>query len=83
MGGCCSYDKPADKAPTAAYHTLVAGLPSLEGKTFAITGCTSGTGLCLAMNVASKGGYVVMLNRESFLPEPLQHWKLLKRYVVF
>merc|ERR1719389_1533553 len=37
----------------------------MTGKTVAITGCTSGTGNCLAQALAQKGAKVVMLNRAS------------------
>ena len=37
----------------------------MDGKTVAITGCTTGTGFALAKFVAEKGGAVVLLNRES------------------
>jgi len=41
-------------------------LPSLEGKTIAITGCTTGTGLIAAQTCAKKGASnVLMLNRSS------------------
>jgi NAD(P)-dependent dehydrogenase (short-subunit alcohol dehydrogenase family) len=41
-------------------------LPSLEGKTVAITGCTSGTGLVVAKTCARKGAQaVLLLNRPS------------------
>lgn len=40
-------------------------LPTQQGKIIAITGCTSGTGLCLAKLAIQKGATVVMLNRES------------------
>ena len=36
---------------------------SLEGKTYLITGASSGTGFEAAKIIASKGGKVVMLNR--------------------
>lgn len=43
-----------------------AGLPSLEKKTVAITGCTSGTGLVAAKVSVRKGAsHVIMLNRPS------------------
>jgi short chain dehydrogenase len=41
-------------------------LPSLKGKTVAITGCTSGTGLVVAKTCARKGAHaVLLLNRPS------------------
>ena len=41
-------------------------LPSMEGKTVAITGCTSGTGLVVAKTCARKGAQaVILLNRPS------------------
>ena len=40
-------------------------IPSLEGKTIAITGCTSGTGEVAARTACEKGAKVVLLNRPS------------------
>lgn len=40
-------------------------LPSVEGKVFAITGTTSGTGYIAAETVAKHGGEVLLLNRAS------------------
>lgn len=40
-------------------------MPEMTGKTVAITGCTSGTGLVLAKALAQKGAKVVLLNRPS------------------
>ncbi|MCA9683224.1 MAG: SDR family NAD(P)-dependent oxidoreductase [Myxococcales bacterium] len=55
-----------DSAPTPRhYDALVATLPRLEGRTFAITGCTSGTGLVLAQTCGRLGARIVMLNRPS------------------
>jgi NAD(P)-dependent dehydrogenase (short-subunit alcohol dehydrogenase family) len=51
--------------PTQHYAALAASLPSLAGKTVAITGCTSGTGLVLARTCADLGARVLMLNRPS------------------
>jgi len=47
------------------YPELVAGLPRLDGQTFAITGCTSGTGQVVARTCGSLGARIVMLNRPS------------------
>lgn len=48
------------------YADFEAALPSLEGKTVAITGCTTGTGLVAAICAVHKGAStVLMLNRES------------------
>jgi NAD(P)-dependent dehydrogenase (short-subunit alcohol dehydrogenase family) len=40
-------------------------LPNLSGRTFVLTGTTSGTGRVAARVLAEKGGRVVMLNRQS------------------
>ena len=58
-----TYEAP--EVETKFFHNLVAKMPSLEGKTIAITGTTSGTGACLADAVAKKGARVVLLNRPS------------------
>ncbi|MCB9678046.1 MAG: SDR family NAD(P)-dependent oxidoreductase [Alphaproteobacteria bacterium] len=50
---------------TKLFPAFVANLPDLSGKTIAITGCTSGTGLVLAETCADRGARVVMLNRTS------------------
>ena len=50
---------------TRLYNKFTKTLPSLEGKTFVITGTTSGTGFVAARTVAEKGGEVVLLNRPS------------------
>lgn len=51
---------------TSAYFAKqTASLPSLAGKTVAVTGCTTGTGYSLAKLALEKGGSVVMLNRQS------------------
>lgn len=57
-----SSSKPATKYLPA----FEANLPSLKGKTVAITGCTSGTGLVAAKVTARKGAdAIIMLNRPS------------------
>lgn len=58
-----SYDKPTVK--TVHYHALIESLPSLAGKTIAITGTTSGTGKAASRAVAQLGGRLLMLNRAS------------------
>lgn len=50
---------------TQWFHELRKSLPRLEGKTIAITGCTSGTGLVLARTCAQLGARVLLLNRPS------------------
>ena len=47
------------------YKKYVATLPKLDGKVFAITGTTSGTGHAAARAVAELGGEVLLLNRKS------------------
>lgn len=57
---------PTPPSPaTKLYLAFVKTLPSLKGKTVAITGCTSGTGLVLARTCGDLGARVVMLNRPS------------------
>jgi NAD(P)-dependent dehydrogenase (short-subunit alcohol dehydrogenase family) len=58
---------PSSPAPRTAvlYPAFVAMLPGMAGKTVAITGCTSGTGLVLARTCGDLGARVVMLNRPS------------------
>ena len=62
MGG--KYSKPSE-LESVAFPKLVPSLPRIDGKTVAITGCTTGTGNVLARLVLEKGGKVIMLNRPS------------------
>ena len=57
------YKKPELK--NVYYDDFVSQLPSLTGKTIAITGTTSGTGYVAAKTVANKGAKVILLNRAS------------------
>lgn len=50
---------------TKYFHTLTAEMPSMRGKTVAITGCTSGTGRVLAEACLQLGATVVLVNRPS------------------
>eukprot|EP00928_Gymnodinium_smaydae_P053203 TRINITY_DN37247_c0_g1_i1.p1 TRINITY_DN37247_c0_g1~~TRINITY_DN37247_c0_g1_i1.p1 ORF type:complete len:367 (+),score=67.37 TRINITY_DN37247_c0_g1_i1:77-1102(+) len=59
-----SYKEPR-QIPTKHFPDFEKALPSLEGKVFAITGCTTGTGFVAARCAARKGAHVVMLNRKS------------------
>ena len=47
------------------YHAFVETLPSLVGKTIAITGTTTGTGFVAAYTLANLGARVLLLNRSS------------------
>lgn len=62
MGG--SYSKPKE-IQTRWFNDFSAKLPSLNGKTVVVTGCTTGTGFVLARTCAEKGATVFMLNRPS------------------
>jgi NAD(P)-dependent dehydrogenase (short-subunit alcohol dehydrogenase family) len=65
MGLSISKDKPTD-VKTKWFHDFEPTLPSLEGKTVAITGCTTGIGLVVAKACAKKSAKcVLMLNRPS------------------
>jgi NAD(P)-dependent dehydrogenase (short-subunit alcohol dehydrogenase family) len=65
MGLSISKDKPTD-VKTKWFHDFEPTLPSLEGKTVAITGCTTGIGLVVAKACAKKNAKcVLMLNRPS------------------
>ena len=55
----------SDGPPTKWFPDFAAGLPDMSGKTVAITGTTSGTGLVAAKTCAAKGATVYMLNRPS------------------
>lgn len=57
---------PTPASPTTQhYPKYVSTLPRQEGRTIAITGCTSGTGQVLARTCGDLGARVVMLNRPS------------------
>ena len=58
-----TYTKP--QLPSLHFDAFCERIPDLTGKTFAITGTTSGTGRVAAEAVAGKGGRVLMLNRPS------------------
>ena len=58
-----SYKKPDLKS--LYFDQEVEKIPSLEGKTIAITGTTSGTGFIAAKTVAEKGAKTLLLNRKS------------------
>jgi protochlorophyllide reductase len=58
-----NYKKPRLK--TVYYDDMAEHLPSLKGKTVAITGTTSGTGNVAAKTMATKGARVILLNRAS------------------
>ena len=62
-----SSSKTPQQATTVELPKLIAklGQGCMGGKTVAITGCTSGTGLVLAKTCAELGAVVVMLNRPS------------------
>lgn len=53
------------RPPTKLFHTYVVTLPRLDGKTFVITGSTSGTGQVLARSCGRLGARVLVLNRPS------------------
>jgi NAD(P)-dependent dehydrogenase (short-subunit alcohol dehydrogenase family) len=53
------------KTPSKVYEGFRMGLPSAKGKTFAVTGTTSGTGYVCARDIVSTGGRVLALNRPS------------------
>ena len=57
------YKKPDLK--TVYYDKEIEKISSLDGKNFAITGTTSGTGFIAAKTVAKKGARVFLLNRKS------------------
>ncbi|MBU1286329.1 MAG: SDR family NAD(P)-dependent oxidoreductase [Alphaproteobacteria bacterium] len=50
---------------TQYFDKLIASFPSMQGKTVAITGCSSGMGLILARACGEHGARIVMLNRPS------------------
>ena len=57
------YKKPDLKS--LYYDNEMEAIPSLNGKTIAITGTTSGTGFIAAKTVAKKGARTLLLHRKS------------------
>lgn len=51
--------------PSLHYSDFVETLPRFDDRTFAITGCTSGTGQVMARTCGARGARIVMLNRPS------------------
>lgn len=70
------YKKPDLKS--FYYDSEIENIPSLDGKTIAITGTTSGTGFVAAKTVAKKGARVFLLNRKS--DRSKKAYDLLKAY---
>lgn len=64
MGALCSYDKPKE-LQNQWFDKFYEELPSMEGKTAVVTGCTTGTGYHCAVSLAKKGASVALLNRQS------------------
>ena len=65
-----AYIKPS--FPSKHYPSFIQKISDLNGKTFVITGTTSGTGKIAAHTIASKGGRIRMLNRASARSEKAQ-----------
>jgi NAD(P)-dependent dehydrogenase (short-subunit alcohol dehydrogenase family) len=73
MGLSNSKDKPSE-VKSKWFDDFEPTLPSLEGKTVAITGCTSGIGLIVAKTCVKKNAKVVlMLNRPSSRAETAEN----------
>lgn len=60
-----SWQTTSMERPSQYYPEFFDSLPSMEGKTVVITGCSQGLGYVTASTVARKGGYVILLNRDS------------------
>ncbi len=65
-----AYTKP--QVPSVYFPTFKDKMPDLTGKTFVITGTTSGTGKVAALTLVEKGARVLMLNRKSARSEKVQ-----------
>ena len=63
MGNSASYVPPEKESKI--YPQFEADQAAQTGKVFAITGCTTGTGLAAAKLFAKKGASVFLLNRPS------------------
>jgi NAD(P)-dependent dehydrogenase (short-subunit alcohol dehydrogenase family) len=51
--------------PSQYYPAFLESLPSMQGKTVVITGCSRGLGYVTAKTIVKLGGFVVMMNRKS------------------
>lgn len=58
--------------PTVHFPAFLEQMPLVNGKTFVVTGTTSGTGNIAARTIAQKGGRVIMLNRASIRSKKIQ-----------
>ena len=65
-----TYKKPIKASKY--YPDFKQSIPDLGGKTFVITGTTTGTGKVAACALAEKNGRVIMLNRPSPRSEAIQ-----------
>ena len=66
-----AYKKP--NKPAVHFPDFLKAMPELAGKTFVISGTTSGTGRVAAKAIAQNGGRVIMLNRASTRCEQIQN----------
>jgi NAD(P)-dependent dehydrogenase (short-subunit alcohol dehydrogenase family) len=66
-----AYKKP--NIPAVHFPDFLKAMPDLTGKTFVISGTTSGTGRVASRAIAQKGGRVIMLNRASTRSEQIQN----------
>ena len=65
-----TYHKP--NVPSKHFPAFLETIPTLNGKTFVITGTTSGTGRAAADALVRKGARVLMLNRDSARADRVQ-----------
>jgi len=60
-----SLDSSSNERPSQLYDSFVEQLPSLAGKTVAVTGASRGLGYVTALTCAQKGAEVILLGRRS------------------
>ena len=65
-----SYKKPI--LESIYFSSFKDNIPDLTGKSFVVTGTTSGTGKIAAQTLAEKGARVLMLNRPSSRAQQIQ-----------
>jgi NAD(P)-dependent dehydrogenase (short-subunit alcohol dehydrogenase family) len=65
MSVLSSPDGQLEPRPSTIYPEFFERLPSMTGKTVAVTGASRGLGYVTAMSLAKKGALVLMLNRDS------------------
>ena len=75
-----TFSSPEASVPDKYYDGFVKGMESQQGKVFAITGTTSGTGFEAAKALAGRGATVICLNRSVLILTDILHEALVIDY---